>query len=411
MALDARRQAWLALSLAEGVGPRTAHSLLRAFDSPESVLGASRAAIAAVAGKAVADALSVAPDPELIARTVEWLDTPGHELLTWEDSAYPQALLATVDPPPVLYATGRIELLNRPAIAVVGSRNATAGGSENAEAFGRALADGGLTIVSGLALGIDAAAHRGGLEGTGGSVAVIGTGIDRVYPAKNRSLAHRLAVEGAIVSEYPLGTPALAGNFPRRNRLIAGLALGVLVVEAALGSGSLVTARLALEAGRDVFAIPGSIHSPLAKGCHRLIKDGAKLVESADDVLSELGMSAAGPGATGGGRSRQSSVRGASGPAGIGAPGHPSPTQPGGPAGPAGAAVYGGVPESPSFARAGGSDPTDTAVLDALGHDPATADDLVRRTGLPAATVQARLATLEIHGLVVALAGARFVRR
>jgi DNA processing protein len=187
-----------------------------------------------------------------------------------------------------LYARGRIELLRRPALAVVGSRNATAQGAANAESFAKALSDSGLTIVSGLALGVDAAAHRGGLAGAGSTIAVLGTGIDVIYPRTNATLAAQIAERGLLISEFPLATGALASNFPRRNRLISGLAQGCLVVEAALASGSLITARSAAEQGREVFAVPGSIHSPVSKGCHALIKSGAKLVESAEDILGEL---------------------------------------------------------------------------------------------------------------------------
>lgn len=223
-------------------------------------------------------------------RTLRWIGETGNHLLTLGDARYPKALLQTADPPLVLLAKGRIELLSHPALAVVGSRNATPRGNQDAEAFARALSDAGLTIVSGLALGIDSAAHRGGLDGSHSSIAVVGTGLDKVYPSRNRELAHRLAENGALVSEFALGTPPLPSNFPRRNRVISGLARGCLVVEAALRSGSLITARQASEQGREVFAIPGSIHSPLSKGCHWLIKQGAKLVESAQDVLDELGM-------------------------------------------------------------------------------------------------------------------------
>jgi DNA processing protein len=212
-------------------------------------------------------------------------------LLTLLDPAYPDCLSHIPDPPPLLYLKGRPELLAGPALAVVGSRNATLQGKANAEVFSQALSGAGLTIVSGLALGIDAAAHEGALRGVGSTVAVIGTGIDTIYPARNQALARRIAEDGCIVSEYALGTPPLAANFPRRNRIISGLAAGVLVVEAAAQSGSLITAQLAASQGRDVFAIPGSIHSALAKGCHQLIKEGAKLVESAADVLGELSMS------------------------------------------------------------------------------------------------------------------------
>ena len=227
---------------------------------------------------------------ELANNTQAWLGIQGNHLLTLADSNYPTCLLEIPDPPLMLYAKGRLELLGANALAIVGSRNASTQGLHDAEKFAEAMSQAGLTIVSGLAAGIDTAAHQGGLRGPASTIAVIGTGADIVYPAKNRALAHQIAEKGCLLSEYPLGMPAIAHNFPRRNRIISGLARGVLVVEAALQSGSLITARTAAEQGRDVFAIPGSIHSPLAKGCHQLIKQGAKLVESAQDVLEELRM-------------------------------------------------------------------------------------------------------------------------
>ncbi len=214
-------------------------------------------------------------------------------MLTLADDAYPRALLTMPDPPPLLYVGAVLELLQMRAVAIVGSRSATPQGIEDARRFARALADAGLTVVSGLALGIDAAAHGGALEGAASTIAVIGTGADLVYPSKNRDLAHRIAELGAIVSEWPLGTPARSENFPQRNRIIAGLVGGVLIVEAAMRSGSLITARLANEMGRDVFAMPGSIHAPLARGCHRMIRQGAKLVETPEDVLEEFGLAVA----------------------------------------------------------------------------------------------------------------------
>ncbi|HET7159098.1 MAG TPA: DNA-processing protein DprA, partial [Burkholderiales bacterium] len=276
---------------------------------------------------------------------------------TFADSAYPQALLNIPDPPPVLYVKGRHELLNRMCLAIVGSRNPTQQGLAHADSFARVLSDAGLTIVSGLALGIDAAAHRGGLGGGSSSIAVVGTGLDIVYPARNRDLAHTLAREGCIISEFALGTPAIAGNFPRRNRIISGLARGCLVVEAALASGSLITARMANEQGRDVFAMPGSIHSPLAKGCHHLIKQGAKLVESADDVLSELGMSA---------------VR-------------------------TGRALMTRAGERPLH-----------PLLDALGFDPCDIDTLCARSGVSAEAAAALLTQWEIEGWIESLPGGRY---
>jgi DNA processing protein len=290
-----------------------------------------------------------------------WLSDPANQILALADPAYPRRLLQITDPPPLLYVKGRVELLNRPALAIVGSRNATAQGVANAESFAKTLSDAGLAIVSGLALGIDAAAHRGGLAGASGSIAVVGTGLDLVYPARNRPLAHELAERGALVSEFPLATQARRLNFPRRNRVISGLSLGCLVVEAAVGSGSLITARSALDQGREVFAIPGSIHSPLAKGCHALIKQGAKLVESAADVLEELRL-------------------------------------------PAAAAR----PQPASAGELASRLPAE--FLEALGFDPFDADMLAARTGLNAAEVSALLTQLEIEGTIAALPGGRFQR-
>lgn len=299
--------AWLRFMQVEGIGSSGRRALLQAFGLPEAVFAASHAALTAVVGAQSAERLRRAvpvagldslltqsvpadvehPDQAILA-ALAWAEQPGHHLLTLADANYPSSLLTTDDPPLILYVRGRVELLSQPMFAVVGSRNATAQGERDAEAFSAALVAAGLTVVSGLALGIDAAAHRGGLSSSAGTVAVVGTGVDRLYPARNADLAREIVNLGAIVSEFPLGTPALASNFPRRNRIIAGLGLGCLVVEAALRSGSLITARLAAEAGREVFAIPGSIHSPLTRGCHQLIRQGAKLVESAQDILEEL---------------------------------------------------------------------------------------------------------------------------
>ncbi|HQN46021.1 MAG TPA: DNA-processing protein DprA, partial [Rugosibacter sp.] len=276
--------AWLRFMQVEGIGSSGRRALLQAFGLPEAVFAASHAALTAVVGAQSAERLRRAvpvagldslltqsvpadvehPDQAILA-ALAWAEQPGHHLLTLADANYPSSLLTTDDPPLILYVRGRVELLSQPMFAVVGSRNATAQGERDAEAFSAALGAAGLTVVSGLALGIDAAAHRGGLSSSAGTVAVVGTGVDRLYPARNADLAREIVNLGAIVSEFPLGTPALASNFPRRNRIIAGLGLGCLVVEAALRSGSLITARLAAEAGREVFAIPGSIHSPLTR--------------------------------------------------------------------------------------------------------------------------------------------------
>ncbi|HLP98151.1 MAG TPA: DNA-processing protein DprA [Sideroxyarcus sp.] len=291
MILDASLASWLALSQISGLGNEGLRRLLQTFGSPEAILQASVSSLSQHVKPAVAKAIAAGVDDSVLSTTAGWLDDPLNRILTVADAEYPQHLLNTADPPLLLYVKGRLDLLNSPALAVVGSRNATAQGLRNAEAFARSASDAGLCIVSGMALGIDGAAHLGGLQGAGSSIAVVGTGLDKVYPAAHRELAHRLAQNGTIISEFPLGTPPLAANFPRRNRIISGLSIGCLVVEASLQSGSLITARMALEQNREVFAIPGSIHSPQSKGCHALIKQGAKLVESAQDILEELGHS------------------------------------------------------------------------------------------------------------------------
>jgi DNA processing protein len=227
-------------------------------------------------------------DVDAIAPTLDWLQKDNAHIVTLADNEYPQKLLEITNPPAVLYAIGNLHWLNHPSIAMVGSRSSTQQGEKNAEDFAQSLCNSGLCVVSGMALGIDGAAHRGALKANGATIAVVGTGLDIVYPARHRDLAHKIAERGLIISEFPLGTPSKAQNFPRRNRLISGLSLGCLVVEANIDSGSLITARLATEQGRDVFAIPGSIHSPVAKGCHQLIKQGAKLVESTQDILEEI---------------------------------------------------------------------------------------------------------------------------
>ena len=346
--------AWLRLEQTAGVGPATARKLLAAFGLPENVFAASVAALSKVVPERIALSLKALPQPETqaqIERTLDWAAQPENHLLTLADDDYPKALLDIADPPLLLYAKGRAELLNAPSLAIVGSRQATAQGVKNAENFARAMSNAGLAIVSGLALGIDAAAHRGGLDGTGSTIAVIGTGADIVYPARNRELAHRIAEGGCILSECPLGLPAISANFPRRNRIISGLAKGVLVIEAAAQSGSLITARMAAEQGRDVFAIPGSIHSPLSKGCHLLIKQGAKLVESAQDVLEELRLL-------------------------------PTPAS-------ASASTTASAPDAAA-----------QHVLEAMGFDPVTADQLSGRSVLDAATLSAQLLTLELDGMV-----------
>ncbi len=294
MPLQSDDELFLRLSLTRGVGARTSHKLLAELGDVAQVFSASQATLAKLMGDKLASALCAAPSAEMrekIDATLVWLADEKHHLLTWSHADYPKALLESGDAPIVLYGNGTLDVLKRPAVAIVGSRNSSQGGNDDAEAFAKALAQNGVVVVSGLALGIDAAAHTGALRaGRAGAstIAVTGTGLDRIYPARNKVLAHSVAESGLILSEYPLGTPPLAENFPRRNRIISGLSLGVLVVEASMQSGSLITARLAGEQGREVFAIPGSIHSTFHKGCHYLIKQGAKLVETAQDILEEL---------------------------------------------------------------------------------------------------------------------------
>jgi DNA processing protein len=286
--------AWLRLERTPGVGPRTAAALITAFGSPEAVFAADLAAVQVHVGPAVARALAQPPAADfarLLDATLRWQDTPGHAVLALGMPGYPALLAEIPDPPVLLYIKGDVHRLGATALAVVGSRNASLQGRTNAGAFAEALSAAGVCIVSGLALGIDAAAHEGALRGPGGTVAVVGTGPDLVYPARHRALAACIAEGGCVVSEYPVGTPPLPGNFPKRNRIISGLAAGVLVVEAAVQSGSLITARQAAEQGRDVFAIPGSIHAALSKGCHILIREGAKLVDTAQDILDALAVS------------------------------------------------------------------------------------------------------------------------
>jgi DNA processing protein len=349
---------WLRLTQTPGLGTAAIRSLLAHFGLPERVLAASGQELERVAGAAALRLRAEPPSTE-IERALRWAEAPGHAIVTLADAEYPRLLLEVPDPPVLLYATGRLELLARPALAIVGSRNATAQGERNAEQFARAFSVAGLTIVSGLALGIDAAAHRGALGASGSTIAVLGTGVDVVYPRQNAQLAAQIAESGLLVSELPLGTAGAAHHFPRRNRLISGLARGCLVVEAALASGSLITARAAAEQGREVFAIPGSIHSPLSKGCHALLKQGAKLVESAEDVLSEL--------------------------AGFRRTGFASTH----------------TDEAPAA-----KDP----LLEHMGFDPVDVDSLCSRSGLPAERVCADLLRLELDGRVAALPGGTYQR-
>ena len=288
---EAEISAWLKLTLANGVGSSVQRSLLKEFGSPQAIFDAGELLIEKYIGQSKAQKLFAAQTDEIIEQTLTWLQlSEQHHIITLADENYPKILLNISDPPTIIYARGNIELLNHQGLAVVGSRNATPQGLLNAENFCQVIANFGLPIISGLALGIDSAAHKGALKAANGAtLAVIGTGINRMYPASNKNLALQILEQnGLIITEFPLNTSPLPENFPRRNRLISGLSLGILVVEATIDSGSLITAKLAAEQGREVFAIPGSIHSPLSKGCHKLIRQGAKLVETANDILEEL---------------------------------------------------------------------------------------------------------------------------
>jgi DNA processing protein len=356
--------AWLRLLETPKVGRESARKLLSSFGSPDAVLRASAAARCEVVSSSIAQALAAKPDTldALVRATTTWLanstaDSP-RAIIALGDPRYPAQLLNSADPPLLLYTQGQTEWLSAPSVAVVGSRNPTPQGIDNARQFAQHLSQAGLTVVSGLALGIDGAAHAGALPHPGRTIAVVGTGLDRVYPRGHRDLAHRIAQLGLIMSEYPIGSAPLPHHFPQRNRIIAGLAQGLLVVEATLQSGSLISARLALESSREVFAIPGSIHAPQSRGCHALLKQGAKLVESGQDILEEL-------------RWHQSAP----------------------------------VPRSPD-------DPEESTdpVLLALGYDPVSLDALLARTGSSASAINTRLLELELQGHVARLPGQLFQR-
>ena len=351
-------ESWIGLGLIDGLGDESIRRLIEAFGTPTDIFAASIVSLERVVKPRVAYNIIQGPDQKKLSAALRWLEGPGNSVVTLTDQDYPLPLRNIADPPPLLYLKGRRELLNSPALAVVGSRSATPVGIANAETFSEEMSNAGLCIISGMASGIDAAAHRGGLRGMSSSIAVVGTGLDKVYPAANRQLAHELAEKGVLVSEFPLGTPPIGSNFPRRNRIISGMSSGCLLVEAALQSGSLITARQALEQGREVFAIPGSIHSPLSKGCHSLIKQGAKLVEKAEDILDELGFAI-----------RQSLAHRACEPS---------------------------LDESP--------------FLKNLGHDVVTIDLLCQRSGLTVETVSAMLLSLELDGTVASLPGGNYQR-
>ena len=365
--------AWLRLTLAPGVGNDASRKLLAAFGSAQAIFEQSSLSLRQIGTDRLVKAIHSQPPglPALLQTTLDWLQAgDDRSIATLGDAAYPAELLDIEDPPLMLYLLGsQVHQIPTSApvnIAIVGSRNPTPQGELNAREFAHAFAQMGLCVVSGLALGIDGAAHDGALLGGSKTIAVVGTGLDRVYPKKHLALAHRIVQQGLLMSEFPLGTPPLSANFPKRNRIISGLSRGTLVVEAALKSGSLITARMAVEQGKEVFAIPGSIHSPQSRGCHALIKQGAKLVETAQDVLEELRLDT-------GGECR--------------------------------ALRFGDISDEDDTPA-----DADSPLLTALGHDPATLDALQARTGLPTPTLQAKLLELELNGQVARLPGGLFQR-
>jgi len=353
---------WICLNEVHGLGPQGYCKLLQAFSSPDQIYATSYHQLLTVVAEPIAEQISAGPNLDRAAPTLKWLENTDNHLITLADKDYPQALLEISDPPPVIYAKGNLRWLNSPSIAVVGSRNSSPQGEKNAEDFSQALCLQGYTIVSGMALGIDGAAHRGALKANGATVAVVGTGLDIVYPARHRDLAHQIVDRGVIISEFALGTPSRAQNFPRRNRIISGLGLGCLVVEANVQSGSLITARLAAEQGREVFAIPGSIHSPMSKGCHELIKQGAKLVDSIKDIIDELGS----------------------------------------------------IPTN-NYTETLPENQVDSAsqadlILTCVGYDPVSMESLVERSGLTSEHLSAMLLMLELDNKVSSLPGGRYQR-
>ena len=361
--------AWVTLSRAPALDVRRLAKALEILGDVRGVVGAADAALEAAGLSPAARRFLSGPDAGLSAAERRWMDDPRHHLLPFTDPRYPRLLLATESFPPALYVAGNPDVLNDPSLAVVGSRNPTAQGRETAHEFSEYLAERGLVITSGLVSGIDSAAHRGALAAQGATVAVLGSGIDVIYPQCNRPLAEDIQHQGALLSGFPLGTPPRPENFPQRNGLIAGTTLGTLVVEAARRSGSLITARLAASYGRELFAIPGSIHSPLSRGCHELIRQGAKLTETAGDILNELNFSA-----------------------------FFSPA--------AGAAARPSAPSEPAAAM----DKDHKILLDALGFDPTDLDVLVVRTGFKPAAVSSMMLILELEGHVQAAPGGRYSR-
>ena len=358
---------WLALYHCKGIGPATFHTLLEHFHEPEAVFASTRSQLEACHLNEKCIQAILAPNWHGVDIDLEWSQVNQHTILTLHDDSYPRLLKECDSPPAVLYVMGNVDCLSEPQIAMVGSRNPSPTGKQNAVNFARHLSAAGLGITSGLAIGIDSVCHQGALDAKATTIAVTGTGLDRVYPAKNHDLAHKIMEQGALVSEFPIGTTVRPENFPRRNRIISGLSLGTLVVEAAIKSGSLITARIANEQGREVFAIPGSIHNPLARGCHQLIKQGAKLVETADDIISELTALA----------SAQQEIT-----------------------------------QATNNKEKTGDTITHEyqQLLDGMGYDPLAIDELVVRSGLTAEEVSSMMLILELQGNVAPSPGGCFVR-
>ena len=365
-------ESWISLWRVSGVGAKYYQTLLSHFDDPDAVFNATSSSLKqAGISQNLADTILDNKESDSAKPDLEWLNAANnHYIITIDCPEYPNLLKQTDSPPPLLYVHGELSIINDPQLAIVGSRNPTQSGLTSAYDFAKYLAQTGLCITSGLALGIDGSAHQGALDGNGPTIAITATGIDRVYPAKHRDLAHKIVESGAIISEFPIGTQPRSGNFPRRNRIISGLAHGTLVVEAALKSGSLITARLASEQGREVFAIPGSIHNPLAKGCHQLIRQGAKLVETAQDILEEM-----------------SAV--------IDLSEIDQPTL-----------------DQPSNINSAetSNDPEHKILLEKMGYDPIPIDQLVTSTGFKAESIAAMLLILELQNQVSSNGGGTYTR-
>jgi len=359
---------WLALHRCKGIGPATCQALLQYFHNPETIFASTRKQLEACQLNEQCIESILKPDWQGVEQDLEWSLSEQNHILPLNNIHYPHLLKECGDASAVLYVMGNIEALSEPQIAMVGSRNPSAGGKQTAIEFARHLSAAGLVVTSGLAIGIDSACHQGALDANGTTIAVTGTGLDRVYPAKNKELAHSIIEQrGTLVSEFPVGTPVRPDNFPRRNRIISGLSLGTLVIEAAIKSGSLITARYAAEQGREVFALPGSIHNPLARGCHRLIKQGAKLIETADDIISELKPLAV-------------------------------------------AQQYLSQDTDKKQELTNNLNKDHLQLLNEMGYDPVAVDEIVQRSGLTAEEVSSMMLILELQGNVAPSPGGCYIR-